>query len=89
MVPLPKKLTNKICNLEYVDTEELLQKIGRTSSQRISQISMRFSERKRPQHLNMDRMFQLASIGVVHPAYVPELMAYLSTIIKCQKGSKV
>lgn len=71
MVPLPKKFINKICKLEYVDMKELL--------------SVKFLcgfKEKDPttdQHPNMDRMFQLTSISVVHKVS----MAYM--IIKCQR----
>lgn len=91
MVPLPKKLINKIIRLEFVEMHELLPEnwpdLVAEEQARLYEV---FGKKKPPPVTNIltwtECFASLVSVlSTAYPNYVPEFMAYMSIIIKCSK----
>ena len=88
MTPLPGKLVEKIQSLRYVEMADLLPEAWLLEE--VEPATSHFKRQRGPivDILQWVQCFaSLASIlATAYPAKVPELMAYLSTIIRCHRN---
>lgn len=92
VMPLPQKLLTKITALEFVEIHELLPeacyKPGRWSI--LGAALPQEPRKRRPPVTNIFTWLQgfaslVSALSTRYPAYVPEFLAYQSTIIKCYR----
>ena len=90
-IPIPKKLVNKILNLEFIEMYELLpENWPDIMAEDESRFYATFGKKKPPAVTNVLTWVECYSsmvsvLSSAYPTYIPEFMAYMSIIIKCQK----
>ena len=89
-LPLPQRLVDKIARLEYVEMAELQPEAWLLEDQGDTKCCHSIPKRRRAPVTDVLTWVQcfasLASVlSRIYPNQVPELMAYMSTIVRCQK----
>lgn len=91
VMPLPQKLLNRITYLDFVEIQELLPKpwLQLEESDHPSCCSSASTKMRKPPIINITWLQGFASLvsalSTTFPAYVPEFMAYQSTIVRCYR----
>ena len=89
-LPLPQRLVDKIARFEYVEMAELQPEAWLLENQSNTKYCHSILKRRRAPVTDVLTWVQcftsLASVlSQIYPNQVPELMAYMSTIVRCQK----
>ena len=89
LLPVPDKLVKKIIKLEFVEMQELLPESWLREEEE-NKSTIGFHRRKNAATTNIFQWLQCysAMVGVLSRAYphmVPDLMAYLATIVRCYR----
>ena len=92
VMPLPQKLLTKITALEFVEIHELLPEAWLQTGEMENSgcCSSAGAKKRRPPVTNIFTWLQgfasmVSALSTRYPAYVPEFLAYQSTIIKCYR----
>lgn len=90
-IPIPPKLVSKIRKLEFIEMHELLpENWPDLTTEEESKYYATFGKKKPPPVTNIltwvECYASLASVlATTYPTFIPEFMAYLSTIVKCHR----
>ena len=92
VMPLPQKLLTRITALEFVEIQELLPEAWLLAGEMEHSgcCSSTGAKKRRPPVTNIFTWLQgfaslVSALSTRYPAYVPEFLAYQSTIIKCYR----
>lgn len=92
VIPLPQKLLTRTTNLDFVEIQELLPEAWLQSGEadHLPCCSSTGLKKRKPPVTNIFKWLQgfmslVSALSTAFPTYVPEFLAYQSTIIKCYR----